>query len=294
MPLPLNSTGEGWPPRNRFNANLTIGAIEIGVLVSTFLFGLVTVQCYIYIHRFPKDPAFLKALSGIIAPFISSTSNCPLTCRLQHRLLELAHTICICQALYEITVSQYGHPELLDIPPESLNVAVLFSGFIGPIEQCWFAHRLYKFSRSLPLPLFCTSLALLRWIGSVGISIVALHRLTVEMYFAHWSWLLTAILVVGAGTDVILAAGLCWYLRKWRGSGFKRTSRLVDRLMIWSIETGLLTSLNARPALAQIPTQDEFIRTSTFRPEISPVTVRTPMLLPSTACEGRLKSKPPN
>ncbi|PPQ94590.1 hypothetical protein CVT25_011903 [Psilocybe cyanescens] len=217
----------------KFNPNLTLGAIEIGVLVSTFLFGLVTVQCYIYVHRFPKDPVLLRVLVPVVW------------------LLELAHTICICQALYEITVTQYGHPELLDIPPDSLNVAVLFSGFIGPIEQCWFAHRIHKFTHTLPIPLLCTSLALLRCIGSIALSIIALHRLTVEVYYAHWSWLLTAILVIGAGTDVVLAAALCWYLSRWRDSAFK--------------------SLNARPALAQIYTEEEFIRISAFHPSDIPL-----------------------
>jgi len=60
--------------------------------------------------------------------------------------LELAHTICICQALYVVTISEYGRPQLLDIPPQSLNVAILFSGFIGPIEQV----------RGFPIFLGCT------------------------------------------------------------------------------------------------------------------------------------------
>ncbi|KAF8167249.1 hypothetical protein B0H34DRAFT_8039 [Crassisporium funariophilum] len=210
-----------------FNAGLTLGAIEIGVLVSTFLFGLVTVQSYIYIYRFPKDPILIKCL----VPFVWA--------------LEFAHTICICQALYEVTVTQYGRPELLDIPPQSLNVAVLFSGFIGPIEQGWFAHRIYKFSGKIYLPLFCSMLAIVRWIGSVTIAIVAFHRLTVEVYYENWSWLLTTILVIGAFTDVILAVALCYYLSQWRGGGFERTTRLIDHLMVWSIETGLLTSVGA-------------------------------------------------
>lgn len=45
-----------------FNANTTLGAVQIGVLVSTCLFGVVTVQAYIYSSRFPKDPRRIKFL----------------------------------------------------------------------------------------------------------------------------------------------------------------------------------------------------------------------------------------
>lgn len=193
-------------------------------------------------------------------------------------MLEFGHTVCMCHALYTITVSQYGKFWLLNIPPQSLNVAILFSGFIGPIEQVgfdessqqiyleyciqgWFALRIYKFSNKIILPLFCIFLAAIRFIGSIALSIVAFHRLTLAEYTLHWTWLLTSILVIGAATDVILATSLCYYLSRWRGAGFERfvqeyfcgklfcdtstrTTRLVDRLMMWSIGEKSIISLS--------------------------------------------------
>ncbi|KAF9564952.1 hypothetical protein CPC08DRAFT_705016 [Agrocybe pediades] len=307
-----------WNPASLrpFNADLTLGAVEIGVLVSTFLFGVVTVQCYVYAFRFPKDPLFLKFL----VPFVW--------------LLELAHTICICQALYVVTIRQYGRPQLLDIPPQSLNVAILFSGFIGPIEQGWFSHRIYKFSGQMYLPLFCASLAVTRWFMSTALAIVAFHRLTVEQYIQKWCWLLSSILVIGAISDAILALALCYYLSQWRHTAFKRTTRLLDRLMLWSIETGLLTcigavallacfiampdtfvwigifsilarlfsntflaSLNARPTLAQIYQEDTIhISLGPSEPEVvTPTSPSHPALelgLGSVACSHRTSGVP--
>ncbi len=40
----------------------TIGAVEIGVLVSAVLFGVEMMQMYVYFTRFPKDPKKLKYL----------------------------------------------------------------------------------------------------------------------------------------------------------------------------------------------------------------------------------------
>jgi len=46
------------------NLNGTLGALEIGVLISLFLFGIVTVQTSVYYDRFPKDPWHVKFLVG--------------------------------------------------------------------------------------------------------------------------------------------------------------------------------------------------------------------------------------
>lgn len=43
-----------------FDVNPTVGALEIGTLVSMFLFGIVTLQVYLYYRNFPKDNALLK------------------------------------------------------------------------------------------------------------------------------------------------------------------------------------------------------------------------------------------
>lgn len=44
------------------NLGNTLGAIEIGILVSVFLFGFYTVQAIIYYANFPDDPKILKGL----------------------------------------------------------------------------------------------------------------------------------------------------------------------------------------------------------------------------------------
>jgi hypothetical protein len=39
----------------------TLGALELGTLFGTFLFGLVTVQCSSYFRDYPKDGLLLKS-----------------------------------------------------------------------------------------------------------------------------------------------------------------------------------------------------------------------------------------
>ncbi|KAJ7453480.1 hypothetical protein FB451DRAFT_669259 [Mycena latifolia] len=210
-----------------FDAASTIGALQIGALFAVCLFGAVTVQVALYYTRFPTDPYVLKGLVALVW------------------CLDFSHTVSICHAIYIITVVQYGHPELLAVAPNSLNFAVLLSGFIGPLEQGWFAYRLYKFSGSRYLPLVCVLLSAGRACGSIALATVAFRRMPILTFVEDWGWLIVALLIVGVVTDVILVLSLCYHLSAWRGDGFIRMNRLVNRLMRWSIETGLLTSVVA-------------------------------------------------
>lgn len=111
----------------------TVGALEIGVLLAIFLFGVLTVQVYIYFDWYPRDPVGFKFLVGRRARRIlvcTYTAQVALVW-----LLDLGHTIAILHLIYTITVTQYGQPALLTAPPRSLDAAILLSGFIGPLEQ---------------------------------------------------------------------------------------------------------------------------------------------------------------
>src|ERR1700728_4763763 len=61
---PLPSSLDPYYPLMDSTANLhyTLGALEIGILISLFLFGIVTVQCSVYYDRFPNDSWHIKFL----------------------------------------------------------------------------------------------------------------------------------------------------------------------------------------------------------------------------------------
>jgi hypothetical protein len=120
------------------------GSLEIGVLLSLFLFGINTAQAYAYARKFRDDPTYLKALV-ITTWFVELISAC-LRCIylvyfsfLLHanRLLELAHTAFITVALYKATAMGNssnpgiigGTSLILSLFPSSLvsvSVQVLF------------------------------------------------------------------------------------------------------------------------------------------------------------------------
>lgn len=51
--------------------------------------------------------------------------------------------------------------------------------------------------------------------------------------------------IVRAACDMVTAAGTVWSLRKKRCSGIRDMAMMIDQLVLWTIETGLITSLMA-------------------------------------------------
>ncbi|KAE9397226.1 hypothetical protein BT96DRAFT_995949 [Gymnopus androsaceus JB14] len=217
-------------PLPAFNISTSVGAFEIGTLVAATLFGATCIQTYLYFERYPKDHRLIKAM--VIAVW----------------LLELGHTIAICHALYTMTITWYGEPELLAVPPASLEVSILLSGFIGPLEQAWFTRRLYVFSKNLWLTTLCGLLSFGRFFGSIAYASLAfqseIRRETVTAFELQYWWIFTCIVVLGAVNDVLLACSLAWYLKKTKEHIFSRVSKLLDRLIIWAVETSSITSID--------------------------------------------------
>ncbi|KAJ6548771.1 hypothetical protein B0H19DRAFT_1265565 [Mycena capillaripes] len=215
-----------------FNLNTTIGALQIGVLVSYMLFGVTTTQTYIYYSRFPEDSRKLKALVGFVW------------------WCELAHALCIGHSLYVYTISDYLQPALLlAAAPKSLETTSIFSGLISACVQGFFSYRIYSFSRKLCIPILIWALSFLRLLGNIVIFVAALGMKSLPGYVEQWQWLHTSIWSTSTANDLIIAATLVVLLRNQSTNVHKRTAALVDKLILWTIETGVLTSASGVIAL---------------------------------------------
>ncbi|KAK7034762.1 hypothetical protein VNI00_012169 [Paramarasmius palmivorus] len=187
-----------------FDPNSTVGALEVGALAAVFLFGVVTLQVYIYYHQFPEDSWYIKTLVAFVW------------------ILELGHSIALCHYLYTVSVTQYGKPLLLLIPPKSVDIAILIGGFLGPIEQGWFIRRLYVFSKNMFLTSISTLLSLTRFTGTCALAGIAFGMGPINEFIEDWRWLILLVLIVGAMTDLLLATTLWYYLMQWRQRSDKK------------------------------------------------------------------------
>ncbi|KAJ7666077.1 hypothetical protein DFH06DRAFT_1470297 [Mycena polygramma] len=207
-----------------FDPNTTLGAYELGVLVSYVLLGVTMSQVYFYFGHFTKDLQKLKCLVAFIC------------------CCELAHAICIGDALYQMTVSGLYHPERLIRIPRSLATSVLFSGLAGAGVQAFFAARIYRVSKSLYIPCLSWTLSFSRLLGSIAVSVYGLRIKTIPEFEVQFAWLLNSLWSVASANDVIIAATLVYWLHQQRPRAEGRTVALVDKLIAWTMETGVVTS----------------------------------------------------
>ncbi|EAU87097.1 hypothetical protein CC1G_05786 [Coprinopsis cinerea okayama7 len=206
----------------------TFGALVIGSTFAVFLFGIVTLQCHAYYSRFDEDRKLFKYLVAVVW------------------VLELAHTIAISYEIYTATITHYGQPNEYDRFP-GFGLATLLGGSITMCVQAFFAFRVHSI---LPPPyryigLFCIFLTVARCVTSFYAGIEGIMTTSMVEYTERFRGMLAALFISGAAIDVVIAVSMLWFLSAKRESAMPKVTRLLDKLVAWTIGTGLLTSVAA-------------------------------------------------
>ncbi|KAJ6485524.1 hypothetical protein C8R45DRAFT_1214296 [Mycena sanguinolenta] len=210
-----------------FDADSTLGALLIGVLLSYVLFGVTTTQVYLYSGRFPNDSRGMKLLVAGVW------------------LLELGHVICIGHTLYVLVVSDFGHPERITDIPESLGVSTLLNAVIAMCVQGFFSYRIYRLWKRLAIPLLSWALSFLFLGATAAVFVIGFQAsVTFQLFEVQWGWLLDSMWAVAAANDLIIAMALVFWLVREREDTYQITA-VVDKVIGWTIETGLITSAAA-------------------------------------------------
>ncbi|KAH8826021.1 hypothetical protein DL96DRAFT_1682033 [Flagelloscypha sp. PMI_526] len=203
----------------------TIGAMEIGILLNVLLCGTLTIQSYTYYTRFSQDHPFLRWLVLTV------------------RIIEIAHTGTLCHTLYTVTVSFFGNPTTLIHPPHSLLVTVTFGGISTAIVQGFLALRVWRLVNLLWLAIICWIFTAIRLMGCLTLTITGWHMTSLPEYKSKFDWILVTLLVVSMTNDLVVTGGLCFTLYRSRKKAQKKMTRVIDKLIGWTLESGLLTSI---------------------------------------------------
>lgn len=207
----------------------TLGALLSCIVVAVALFGAICIQTFNYFNDYPLDKRYLKIM-------VSSVW-----------CLELCHTIFIFHSLYKIMVSSFGTFGFLIDIPWTVKASILCSGLINSIVQSFFTNRIRIISGRWTIPVICWILLLLRFICVIASSVLTLTT-ELAVFAVKFNWLLTILLVATFIVDVVVACAVAYFLAKSR-TGFLRSDRLIRRLILFSIETGLITSVIATVVL---------------------------------------------
>jgi len=222
--LPLGGGPDGLPLIPAVDN--TLGALLVGGLAATALWGVTCVQASSFFLNGSNDRTWHKALVGFLWA------------------LDTFDTILNGHILYFYLISNYFSPQEILYPVWSVILHVAATALSNFIVRGIFARRVYRLSKgNIPGTLLIVALSTTDLV--VGITITAkAFGISSYLELNSLSSLMYLTFAAGTGADLSVAIALCWLLRQSR-TGFKRTDSLIRVLMTYTINTGLLVALDA-------------------------------------------------
>ncbi|KAF5338183.1 hypothetical protein D9758_014711 [Tetrapyrgos nigripes] len=200
----------------------SLGVLELGILISSVLYGISLVQIYdYYAASFKNDKVFLKITVGFLG------------------IMETIHSVGLWIYLYGQTVSNFGDPEALGRIDWTIRVPIVATAMVCFVVQLFFAYRVYVFAHGQTYFILFTLASLTRMGLTIGLAAQPISQ--IDTLISKFWWLIIAGAIVGAVIDMANTVALCLYL-KINQTEMWSTKELVNKLVLWTIETGLLTS----------------------------------------------------
>ncbi|KAF8310602.1 hypothetical protein DL93DRAFT_2230225 [Clavulina sp. PMI_390] len=213
-----------------------LGSFLIGVVLSSILFGAVSVQAKLYLKRFPNDSWVVKAMVIFLW------------------LAQLVEVGIASGAVYGQTDAYRQHAETSRFVRESQRGTIewetqywsthlIITAFV---VQSFFAYRLWALSRHW----MYTGVMGVLILVNIGLGIVEVKNNYVRapnggaLDSPHHFQRIIALTTLSAVTDLALAVGVVLTLRKQR-TGFLQTDRVVNWIILYGIASGMATTVFA-------------------------------------------------
>ncbi|KAI0824492.1 hypothetical protein BC628DRAFT_415230 [Trametes gibbosa] len=231
----MNTTGadSGTPPNPLAGGTLpkvpaldnTFGAVLLGTFVGLILYGVTLHQAYRYSRTYPNDGRVLKGLVIFIL------------------ILETGTSIFSMHVCYFYLATNYFNPPALLYGIWSIDLFPLASGVVMVASQSFFARRVWlvggRYAKALVI------FAGLLCVAEIGFFIAATVEAEIIPTFAGFrsrTWLVSTGSTMAVSADILLTIMLTVLLHRSR-TGVKRTDTMIDTLIMYSVNTGLLTGL---------------------------------------------------
>jgi hypothetical protein len=202
----------------------TIGAVIIGWGLSCLFFGMLCIQVWAYYQRYTNDSTSYKVL--VLSLWI----------------LEALHQAFVGHIAWYYIVDNRGSLLVLLNPPVwTLSVQTLLGALVGLIVKTCFGLRVWKFSKGNYLVTgLILGMALAQFATAVVFTIRSFHLRVGQA--DEITTLASTALSLGVATDIFTAASLSYFLHRMR-TGYKKSDTLINRLIVYSVNTGTLTSV---------------------------------------------------
>ncbi|KAI0628327.1 hypothetical protein C8Q77DRAFT_1162322 [Trametes polyzona] len=222
----------------------SLGAVLLGVVLGSMLYGLTLHQTYRYFELYPTDKLYLKILVLTILA------------------LETVHTVVWIIVVYHYAVTDAF--DLVDILRMhwSVRLTFLVTGVAVLVCQSFYAYRVFLVGRHyrwLVIPAVLTILTGFAFALAAGIRVYIIAPYIVDTQ--HISWLVSVAYGIAVSTDVMLTSALVFVLYQFHTpeamvvhscdpetNGAARcrcatSNSVLDTLIIYAVNTGFVTSV---------------------------------------------------
>ncbi|KAF8073435.1 hypothetical protein FPV67DRAFT_1666203 [Lyophyllum atratum] len=222
----------------------------IGTLFNWMLYGVLSVQTYVYYLNFPDDTLFNKSL--VYGTYI----------------LEIVQTAMTAADLYFWFASGYGNMLHLGSVYISPADTPILCGIIAAVVQLFFAYRIFTLRRSYLW--ICVLIVLTSIVQTAGAFGTAIRGFKLAEYsrfhenvlfpesFHVW-------LIGDTVCDILIAGTMIWIFYKSRQEGVGHATKILAQLVRLIVETNTLTASMALLSLiayVALPTNNLFVCTT--------------------------------
>ncbi|RPD56865.1 hypothetical protein L226DRAFT_574206 [Lentinus tigrinus ALCF2SS1-7] len=201
----------------------TFGALLIGTFIGLMQYGWTAHQCYNYFRTYQGDIWLLKSLVIVVL------------------VLETFHSVLCMHFCYYYLTSNYFKPAALAQGVWSINLLGVSTGAVILVSQLFFLRRVYLIGRKFrPLVAFCGVLLLTEFGFATAVTVDTFLHPT--LHNSNQAWMNSAGVGLAALADTLLTAALTFSLHQSR-TGIKRTDGIIDLLILYAINTGLVTGI---------------------------------------------------
>jgi len=158
------------------------------------------------------------------------------------RFFDFGQSIFQLHGLYNILITNYGNITAALNPIWTINMSIFWAGLVYASVQGFFAYRIKVLSRSYAIPVICWLAILIRFSFNSFATIMSVTMTLFEFEATHIN-LVHGSFITGIILDNLVAASLSYYLFNRGRDAMERTRSVIRRLILFSIETGIVTSM---------------------------------------------------
>ncbi|KAI0340049.1 hypothetical protein BDW22DRAFT_1360531 [Trametopsis cervina] len=213
----------------------TLGVLITVSQLGAALYGVTTVQTFIYHQHRERDPKVMRYSIYFLW------------------VIDTFHYICVIDLSYFYCVKNFGNIFGLNALPWTWPAFMVTSAVNEVLIISWYVHRVWKLSRNIWVILLIGVAAVATCVGAMTLSVLSATHPTILTYLQVAQWPMYLWIISQVVSDVTITVFLTTFLLR-RKTGFARTGSMINLIISYSISTSFITSATSITVLVTYTT----------------------------------------